>query len=115
MTFDRPHLDLRNHSPSGASAAQVGAGRFGTGSERDLVHERLHDYLQLVDRKLTGSLKGASLVLAGVAEEMAAYRSVRNIRVSWLQIRRVPSISLWGELGEGAAHRMLYIVDGHSD
>jgi hypothetical protein len=75
LVFDQPDHDLQSHS-AGSSSAQVGATRFGTGSERDLVHERLYHYFQIVDRELTGFLKGAPLVLLGIAQELAAYRSV---------------------------------------
>jgi hypothetical protein len=39
------------------------------------VHDRLHRYFQIVDRELTILLKGAPLVLVGITQEVAAYRS----------------------------------------
>jgi hypothetical protein len=42
--------------------------RFGTGSERDLLHNRLLHYFQVVDRELTGFLNSAPLVLVGIAQ-----------------------------------------------
>lgn len=63
----QPDHDLQNHSA---------ATRFGTGTERDLVHERLRHYLQHLDREIAAILRDAPLVLVGVAEELAAYRSV---------------------------------------
>jgi Bacterial archaeo-eukaryotic release factor family 3 len=102
LVFDRPDHDLQNRSPAAASASQVGPARFGTGSERDLVHERLRRYLQLVDRNLTGSLKGAPLVLVGVAEELAAYRSVSEYPRVLAAKPSSPEHLTWAELGERA-------------
>ena len=76
LVFDQPDHDLQNRSPAGASPAQGGTARFGTGAEREMVHERLNHYFQLVDRELAAFLNGAPLVLVGVAQELAAYRAV---------------------------------------
>jgi hypothetical protein len=74
LVFEQPDHDLQSRS-GGGSSAQVGPTRFGNGSERDLVHDRLHRYFQIVDRELTILLKGAPLVLVGITQEVAAYRS----------------------------------------
>jgi hypothetical protein len=74
LTSETPDHDLQSHSPSGSSP-QVGSTRFGTGSERDLVHDRLGQYFHTVDRHLTDFLHGSSLVLVGIEQELAAYRS----------------------------------------
>jgi hypothetical protein len=49
---------------------------FGTGSEREVAHERMHHFFQLVDQGLKDFLKETPLLLAGVHEEVAAYRKV---------------------------------------
>jgi hypothetical protein len=85
----------------------VGVTRFGTGSERDALHERLHQYLQLVDRKLTGVFKGAPLVLVGVAQELAAYRSVSKYAHLLAAKPTSPEILTWVELGERAREAIL--------
>lgn len=107
VTFVQPDHDLQNRSPAGASASQVGPARFGTGAERDLVHERLHQYLQLVDRELTGFLEGAPLVLVGVAEEMAAYRSVSEYPHVLAAKPTSPEHLPWAELGERAQEAVM--------
>ena len=48
---------------TGRVVCPMGPTRFGTGSERDLVHDRLHHYFQIVDRELAGFFKGALLQL----------------------------------------------------
>jgi hypothetical protein len=105
--FDQPDHDRQSRSPSGASAAQVGTTRFGTGSERDVIHERLHQYLQLVDRKLTGVFKGAPLVLAAVGQELAAYQSVSKYPHLLTAKPTSPEYLTWIELGERAQDAIL--------
>ena len=67
LVYDKPDHDLQNHS---------GSTQFGTGSERDEVHARLSQYFRRVDRELNKSLKAATLIVIGLAEEVAAYRAV---------------------------------------
>jgi Bacterial archaeo-eukaryotic release factor family 3 len=108
LVFDRPDHDLQSRSPAGgAYSAQVGPTRFGTSSERDLVHERLHHYLQMVDRELTGFLKGAPLVLVGIAQELAAYRSVSEYPRVLSAKPTSPSHLTWAELGERVQEAVL--------
>ena len=98
LKFDQPDSDLRNH------AAFT---RFGTGTERDLVHERLHHYMQLVDREFAGSLKNAPLVLVGTAEELAIYRSVSGYpRILSAEPTSTEHLS-WVELGRRAQETIL--------
>ena len=107
LKFDQPDHDLQNHSRAGASAAHEGFTRFGTGSERDLVHQRLHHYLQLVDRELAGSLKNAPLVLVGTAEELAAYRAVSGYpRILSAKPTSCEYFS-WVELGQRAQEAIM--------
>ncbi len=98
FVFDQPDHDLQNRSAAGSPSAQVGPARFGTGSERDLVHERLQRYFQLVDRELTGLLEGAPLVLVGVAEELAAYRLVSEYPHVLAAKPTSPGHLTWAEL-----------------
>jgi hypothetical protein len=71
LTLETPDHDLQSHS-----AGVQGGARFGTGSERDQVHDRLGHYFQIVDRGLTKVLNGRPLVIVGIAQELAVYRSV---------------------------------------
>ena len=48
--------------------------QFGTSSDRETASEHLHHFFQAVDRGLKGFLKETPLLLAGVHEEVAAYR-----------------------------------------
>jgi hypothetical protein len=107
VTFVQPDHDLQNRSPAGASASQVGPARFGTGAERDLVHERLHQYLQLVDRELSGFLGGAPLVLVAIAQELAAYHSVSEYPHVLAAKPTSPEHLTWAELGERAQEAVM--------
>jgi hypothetical protein len=73
LASETPDHDLQSHSAAGV---QGSATRFGTGSERDEAHSRLCRYFKTVDHGLASLLNGRPLVLAGIAQEMAAYRSV---------------------------------------
>ena len=116
LVFDRPDHDLQSRSPAGgAYSAQVGPTRFGTSSERDLVHERLHHYLQIVDRELTGFLKGAPLVLVGIAQELAAYRSVSEYPRVLSAKPTSPSHLTWAELGERGQEAVLEARRGEAE
>ena len=116
LVFDRPDHDLQSRSPAGgAYSAQVGPTRFGTSSERDLVHERLHHYLQIVDRELTGFLKGAPLVLVGIAQELAAYRSVSKYPRVLSTKPTSPSHLTWAELGERVQEAVLEARRGEAE
>ncbi len=77
VALNQPDHDLQNRSSAGP-AGQVGAARFGTGDERDSLHERLHQYLRRVNHGLSTTLNGAPLVLVGIAEELAVYRAVSD-------------------------------------
>lgn len=106
LVFDQPDHDLQSRS-GGSSPAQVGPTRFGTGSERDLVHDRLHHYFQVVDRELTGFLKGASLVLVGITQELAAYRSVSKYPHLLAARPTSPEHLTWEELKERGQEAIL--------
>ena len=107
VVFEQPDHDRQSRSPSGASSPQVGATRFGTGSERDVIHERLHQYFHLVDRELTGMFKGAPLVLVGVAQELAAYRSESKYPHILAAKATSPEHLTWVELGKRAQEAAL--------
>jgi hypothetical protein len=53
---------------------------FGTLSDREAAGEYLHHFFLLVDRGLTPVLAGKPLLLAGVHEEVSAYRRAANYR-----------------------------------
>jgi hypothetical protein len=72
--FDQPDHDLENRVFVGGAAGTARSIRFGTLSDREAAGEYLHHFLGLVDRGLKDSLAGKPLVLAGVHEEIRAYR-----------------------------------------
>jgi len=115
LAFDTPDHDLQGRSASGTGSTQMGTERFGTGSERDLVHERLRHYLHLVDRKLTGLLMGAPLVLVGVAQELTAYRSVAKYPRVLAAKPTSPEHLSWTELGELARESVLEARRGEAE
>ena len=74
LAFDQPDHRLSNQSASGNSTGSMHAAPFGTTTERESAGDHLLHYFQLVDRGLKGFLKETPLLLAGVHEEVAAYR-----------------------------------------
>jgi len=55
--------------------------QFGTGSGRETQHSYLHDFYRAIDRgvnELLGFESQAPLILAGVGEEVALYRSINT-------------------------------------
>ena len=74
LDMDWPGHSLQNRSSAGNSSGSMRAVQFGTSSERESAGEHLHHFFQLVDRGLTGLLHETPLLLAGVHEEVAAYR-----------------------------------------
>lgn len=78
LQLEPPDHDLENRSASGADTGAMRAVRFGTGSERETKHAHSGDYYRAVDRglhKLLGEER-IPLMLAGVDEDSAIYRSV---------------------------------------
>ena len=118
LVSDRPDHDLQSRSSAGgAYSAQTGPTHFGTSSssERDLVHERLHHYLQIVDRELAGFLEGAPLVLVAIAQEIAAYRSVSEYPHILAAKPTSPSHLSWAELGERVQEAVLEAQRGEAE
>jgi len=72
--FDQPDHDLQGRSAAGSSIGNMRGVSFGTLSDREAAPQYLAHYLGLVDQGLKDTLAGAPLVLAGVWEEIAAYR-----------------------------------------
>jgi Bacterial archaeo-eukaryotic release factor family 3 len=107
LASDQPDHDLQNRSQGGPSIGQVGSTRFGTGAERDQVHERLRHYFQIVDRSLTGLLKDRPIVLVGIAQELAAYRSVSRYPSLLTAEPTSPEHLSYAELGEHARQAVL--------
>jgi len=69
--------DFAQHSHDLANRARAGAGQavhFGKETEREHGGEYLHHFFAKVDRNLSPVLNGRPLILAGVHEEVAAYR-----------------------------------------
>jgi hypothetical protein len=82
MDLDAPDHDLENRSAAGSSVGDMRGVRFGTGSGREQETTHLGDFYRLVDRGVQDLLHEPEipLVLAGVEEEMAAYRLVSTCR-----------------------------------
>jgi hypothetical protein len=78
MNFKPPDHDLENRSASGVSAGARRRIRFGTGSGRETEHAHLADFYKIVDRGIHKLLHESMtpLLLAGVAENIAAYRTI---------------------------------------
>ncbi len=80
LGFDPPDHDLMNRSAAGPSTGAMHGVQFGTGSGRETQHTYLHDFYRNVDRgvkELLGSSQ-APLILAGVEEDAAIYRSINS-------------------------------------
>lgn len=80
LAFDPPDHDLMNRSASGPSTGAMHGVQFGTGSGRETQHAYLHDFYRAVDRGVNELLRSnqAPLILAGVDEDMAIYRSINT-------------------------------------
>jgi hypothetical protein len=78
MGFDAPDHDLINRAAAGPSNGALQGVQFGTGSGREKSHAHLHDFYRSVDRGVNELLRStqAPLVLCGVDEEVAMYRSI---------------------------------------
>lgn len=72
--FDAPDHDLENRHAAGPSTGTMKGVLFGTGSGRETAVEYLYNFCGLVDQGLKETLAGGPLLLAGVHEEIAAYR-----------------------------------------
>jgi|RhiMetdeSRZDD1v2_1073273.scaffolds.fasta_scaffold300505_2 Bacterial archaeo-eukaryotic release factor family 3 len=77
LALDQPDHDLENRSVAGNSAAAMRRVRFGTGSGRETQASYLAEFYRKVDRGLHEFLntRGAGLLLVGVDEDNAIYRS----------------------------------------
>ncbi len=83
LELDYPDHDLENRSAIGVSTGSMHAVRFGTGSDREAEQAHLADFYRLVDRGIHKHIFRESeipLVLAGVDEEVAAYRAISTYR-----------------------------------
>jgi hypothetical protein len=80
LAFKPPDHDLVNRSFAGGSLGAMPGVRFGTGSGRETQHTYLADFYKMVDRGVVDLLRAgeAPLVLAGVDEDTAAYRSIHT-------------------------------------
>ena len=72
--LDRSDNELQNQSPSGRSTGAMRAAHFGTSTQRESAPELLHHFFLMVDQGLKEWLRDTPLLLAGVHEEVAAYR-----------------------------------------
>jgi hypothetical protein len=78
LGFDAPDHDLINRSSAGPSIGAMPGVQFGTGSGRETQHAYLRGFYRAVDRGVCELLHSnqAPLILAGVDEDVAIYRSI---------------------------------------
>jgi Bacterial archaeo-eukaryotic release factor family 3 len=78
LGFKAPDHDLINRSAAGPSTGAMQGVKFGTGSGRETKRAHLHDFYRAVDRGVCELLRWnqATLILAGVDEDLAIYRSI---------------------------------------
>jgi release factor family 3 len=78
LAFKPPDHDLEDRSASGGSAGEMHRIRFGTSSGRETQSVYLADFFKAVDRGVREILHEgrAPLILAGVDEDTAIYRSI---------------------------------------
>jgi Bacterial archaeo-eukaryotic release factor family 3 len=106
--FNRSETDLENRSTAGPSTGSMKRVRFGTDSDREAAGEYLHDFFVLVDRGLRETLGGRRLLLAGVHEEIAAYRkAAKNGHLLNLEIQGNVDFLTPAEIGARAGHAAL--------
>jgi hypothetical protein len=74
LLFDQPDHRMVNRSFAGSSAGNMAGVVFGTDTDRESAAAHLHNYFAKVDRGLRGTAGELPLVLAGVSEEVIAYR-----------------------------------------
>jgi len=72
--FKAPDHMLRDGSAAGQAAGMRTAVVFGTGTEREKGHERLHEFFRILDRGLSNALRKQPLLLSGAEYEVAIYR-----------------------------------------
>jgi len=80
LGFKAPDHELVNRSSAGPSNGTMRGVQFGTGSGRETQHAYLHDFYRTIDRavkEILGSNQ-APLILAGVDEDTAIYRSINS-------------------------------------
>ena len=79
LEFKPPDHDLENRSTAGASVGSMRGVRFGTGTGREVAQTYLSDFYKVVDRGVWEVVRrDAPLVLAGVDQDTALYRSVSD-------------------------------------
>jgi hypothetical protein len=85
LGFDAPDHDLMNRSAAGPSSGAMHGVQFGTGYGREAEHAHLRDFYRAVDRGVNELLRTeifgsqqAPLILAGVEEDVATYRSINT-------------------------------------
>lgn len=99
MGFDQPDHDLMNRSSAGPSTGAMQGVKFGTGSGRERQHAHLRDFYRIIDRGVNEVLRaeGAPLILAGVEEDVAIYRTANTYA-------NVLDQGIPGSLGAAASH-----------
>ncbi|HTB10039.1 MAG TPA: hypothetical protein VK752_00635 [Bryobacteraceae bacterium] len=81
LELEPPDHDLENRSAAGSSTGAMHALRFGTGGGREKEDAYRAHFFKLVDHGLKAVLHGqVPLILAGVEEDIAAYRALSTYR-----------------------------------
>ena len=76
LAFDVPDHLLEGRSGSSHGSGAGRAIQFGTSSDKESAAEYLHHYFLIVDRGLKPLLGDSPLMLAGVHEDLAAFRRI---------------------------------------
>ncbi len=74
LGFDTPDHLLEGRSGGNRGTGAATAVQFGTSSDKESNLEYLHNYFRIVDRGLMGLVGQTPILLAGVHEDVAAYR-----------------------------------------
>ncbi len=76
MAFDVPDHHRVNQSSAGPSTGAMGGVRFGTSSDADNTQTHMRDFFKQVDRGLKDLLRKHQLIVGGVPQLTALYRSL---------------------------------------
>lgn len=111
LALERPDHDLENRSVAGNSTGSMPGVRFGTGSGRETQSTYLADFYKAVDRgmrELLIPMGDPPLILAGVDEDTALYRS--NNRYPSLLARSISGNPAGSLLENGTLQKAYAIV-----
>ncbi|MGH9559542.1 MAG: hypothetical protein ACRD30_09905 [Bryobacteraceae bacterium] len=76
VELEKPDHDLENRSSIGGPAAGERRVRFGTTTDREAQRAHVSDFFKALDRGLRGTIGKDPVILGGVEEDTALYRSI---------------------------------------